>query len=325
VYPYKKLPASYLTLNGWRNIQQFFPETNRISRELFPDELFIKWKSNRIHIDYYTRPDAPAKIIMLHGIGGNGRLLSFMAIPMFRRGFDVICPDLPGYGISKIRNKKTIHLREWVNLVDHIIEQEYAHDKRPVFLFGFSLGGTLAWHVASANAGVKGIIATCLPDQRIARVRDFSATNKLMSRLGPLFISILNLFAPGFLLPMNMVTRMRAITNHPEMSRELRRDPYSSGAKVPLRLLHSILKAKPVAEAQNFSGCPVALLHPENDRWTPLEISRITFDKFPGEKELHILENAGHFPIEQPGLKQLEEYAAAFVNHYTKTFAASPK
>jgi alpha-beta hydrolase superfamily lysophospholipase len=313
VVQYNKPPASYFNLYAWRNIQQFFPENNRLTRDQNPDELFIEWETNSIHIDYYTNPDAPAKIIMLHGVGGNGRLLSFMAAPLHRKGFDIICPDLPGYGISKIRDFKTITFPGWIDLVNHIIESEFAQDNRPVFLFGFSMGGMLAYHVAASNPKVKGIIATCLPDQRRARVRDFSATNKVMSRLGPFILGFFNLFFPGMRLPMKMVTRTRKIANHPEMVRELKKDPLSAGARVPIRLMNSIIRTRPAVEAQNFTTCPVALLHPELDRWTPVDISRLTFDKIPAKKELHMLKNAGHLPLEQPGLQQLEDYATDFI------------
>ncbi|MGM0431306.1 MAG: alpha/beta hydrolase, partial [Spirochaetota bacterium] len=59
--------------------------------------------------------------------------------------------------------------------------------------------------------------------------------------------------------------------------------------------------------------CPVLMLHPEDDRWTPVEISRLFFDRLRVEKSLILLEGAGHFPIETPGLRQLEVETLSFV------------
>ena len=59
-------------------------------------------------------------------------------------------------------------------------------------------------------------------------------------------------------------------------------------------------------EPEEFDICPVLLAHPEADRWTPVEVSRLFFDKISAPKRLRMLENAGHFPIESPGLQQLE-------------------
>ena len=38
------------------------------------------------------------------------------------------------------------------------------------------------------------------------------------------------------------------------------------------------------------------------------------FDEIQSSKELKLLQGAGHFPIEEKGLKQLEEYCIAFMN-----------
>jgi alpha-beta hydrolase superfamily lysophospholipase len=57
------------------------------------------------------------------------------------------------------------------------------------------------------------------------------------------------------------------------------------------------------------------MLHPEDDRWTPVEVSRLFFDKIQALKKLRMLENAGHFPIESPGLQQLEEESINFIEN----------
>ena len=56
------------------------------------------------------------------------------------------------------------------------------------------------------------------------------------------------------------------------------------------------------------------LVHPERDYWTDVSLSRLFFDEIQSSKELKLLQGAGHFPIEEKGLKQLEEYCIAFMN-----------
>lgn len=65
-------------------------------------------------------------------------------------------------------------------------------------------------------------------------------------------------------------------------------------------------------EPEDFT-LPFVLLHPELDRWTDLSLSQPFYDKLPGEKELHILRKAGHFPIEEEGLKDLVENSIKFI------------
>ena len=305
----------YSKQKTWEEIIRFFPENNRIDNDCSPSETILAWKNGYIHLDQYKNPKARAKIIMLHGVGGNGRILSFMAVPLFKKGFEVMCPDLPGYGFTST-SSRNITFQGWIDAVNRLIETETDNDKRPVFLFGFSLGGTLAYHVAAQNKGIKGIIATCLLDQRIRKVRDYSAINKTMSRWGPLFLNAFNNITPGLMLPMKLVANTGAIVNNPDLLKILLQDKTSSGVSVPIRFLHSIINAKPDLEPENFQHCPIALFHPEKDKWTPVEVSKIFFNKIKGNKELKILENAGHFPLEKPGILQLEIYTEDFIKKY---------
>ena len=42
------------------------------------------------------------KLILLHGGGGNGRLLSPIGVFFQKLGYECIAPDLPGFGLTKI-------------------------------------------------------------------------------------------------------------------------------------------------------------------------------------------------------------------------------
>ncbi|WP_064046551.1 alpha/beta hydrolase [Ralstonia solanacearum] len=59
--------------------------------------------------------------------------------------------------------------------------------------------------------------------------------------------------------------------------------------------------------------CPLLLAHPGDDRWTGFESSRQFFDRIKGDKELVMLENCGHFPVEEPGITQLERASIRFL------------
>ena len=51
---------------------------------------------------------------------------------------------------------------------------------------------------------------------------------------------------------------------------------------------------------------PVLLAHPGADRWTPAELSDALFARLAGPKRFVMLEGCGHYPLEEPGLGQLE-------------------
>jgi len=301
----------YENLTTWIQIESHLPEGFQTSPFSLPKESFIDWNDWKIHLDTYKNADASAKVILLHGVGGNGRLLSFIAVPLFNAGYEVIAPDLPGYGNSIVEKRKVVY-DDWVNLVSYLIDQEKSKDQRPVFVFGLSAGGMLAYHAAAENSKVAGIIATNLLDQRDKRVRDASTGGKLKSRILVPILKFTSLFLGGAMLPMKKVANMNAIVNDEEILKLLLNDEKSSGTKVPLRFLTSLIKAKPAIEPEDFT-IPVLLVHPGGDLWTPTWTSEVFFNRLNGKKELKILKNAGHFPIEQPGIRQLPEYSIKFI------------
>lgn len=85
----------------WKQIQPFLPEHNRISADCMPEEKTIMFNGGKVRYDEYKpKMNSDVSIVILHGVGGNGRLLSFIAAPLVKAGFNVVCPDLPGYGYT---------------------------------------------------------------------------------------------------------------------------------------------------------------------------------------------------------------------------------
>lgn len=308
----------YKNQANWRERNELLPEEFRITEEFTPTEYFLKWQTKKIHIDHYFNPDARAKIIMLHGVGGNGRVLSFAAVPLFKLGYEIIAPDLPGYGFS-IVDKKEVTYDDWIELASYLVDHEKAKDNRPLFIFGLSAGGMLAYHAAALNPKVEGVIATNLLDQRNTKVRDYSSGNLIISRVGIPLLGVLSRINKGLMLPMKAVANMKAIVNNRLMLSHLLKDKTASGTKVPVRFITSLINASPVIEPENFK-LPLLLVHPEFDEWTPVKVSQIFFDRLRCKKELKILEGAGHFPIEDPGIYQLPEYVNQFIETHTPTF-----
>lgn len=303
---------SYNDLQIWSEIPKHFPEKSKINDLNRPQEVFWNWKDNKIHLDYYRNLNSKVKVILLHGVGGNGRLLSFIAVPLHKCGYEVIAPDLPGYGISKL--SKVEDYSDWISMLNDLINDEIKKDGKPVILFGLSAGGMLAYHSACMNGNISGLIVTNLLDQRLQDVRDGSAANKLVSRIGIPLLRVLLKINDNIRLPMKAIANMNAIVNDDQLLKLLIKDKTSSGASVPLRLIMSLVDAEYEIEPEDFNICPVFMVHPENDMWTPINLSRLFFDRLDCEKELVVLKDAGHFPIEKGAVDQLEKYVVAFID-----------
>lgn len=297
----------------WKSIQAYLPLENRLSSADMPVEYFISHQDIKIHIDHYKVDQPKARIILFHGVGGNGRLLSFIALPLMRNGYEVICPDLPLYGYTQY--KSTITYGDWVKC-GTAIAQSFQKDNIPMFLFGLSAGGMLAYQVANECQGISGIMVTCILDQRNKYVTMQSARRPYIAVVGNALISTTYKIIGSFKVPMKLVANMKSITNNKKLAELLMKDKKSSGASVSLAFLYSMLHPSIKIEPENFNDCPFLLVHPGDDRWTKIELSRYFYDRLACDKELHVLEGAGHFPIEGAGLKQLEKVCINFIDSH---------
>lgn len=289
----------------WKKVQQYLPEHNRISDEYMPEEKIVRYKNISIRYDdYRPKKRSDISMVLFHGVGGNGRLLSFLAGPLVKAGFNVICPDLPGYGYTTYQ--EALDYSMWIDVGSFMVNREIESGKT-VYVCGMSAGGMLAYNVTCRTKKVAGLVVTNILDNRHQIVRDYSAKNKFQSRVGIKLLSML----PEFLqkrikIAVKEIANMRTIVNDRELMKLLLKDKAGAGSAVSVYFLITMIESVPLIEPEEFDICPVLLAHPEADRWTPVEVSRLFFDKISAPKRLRMLENAGHFPIESPGLQQLE-------------------
>jgi alpha-beta hydrolase superfamily lysophospholipase len=308
---------SYNETDYWHKYQPFLPENMRVSPGREPAEEWWAWRGADIHLDRYAAPAAPLTVVLLHGAGGYSRLVAPYGLMLQRHGYEVVMPDLPGYGLS-ITPKEMFSYECWVDCAADLAEAEIKRAGRPVALFGMSIGGYLAYLAAAQGHKAAGVLATTLADPRIPAARDQLGKNPWLSRI---FASMLVPMAALFgsvRIPVRWVANMSKVANNPELSRVVSDDPTGGGNHVPLRFLRSIMAIRPAIEPEDFDLCPVLLAQPAADLWTTIEASRPFFDRLKGPKELVMLENCGHLPIEEPGLSRLEEAIVAFLGKLTQ-------
>src|SRR6266566_4422272 len=131
---------SYAEVNHWQAYQRFLPARLRLEDGRGPVEEWWPWRGAEIHLDRYAAPAAPLTVVMLHGGGGYGRLLAPFAMMLRAHGYEVVLPDLPGYGLSVARAELFSYSR-WVDCAADLVEAEARRSGRPVVLFGMSVGG----------------------------------------------------------------------------------------------------------------------------------------------------------------------------------------
>ncbi|GGY73164.1 alpha/beta hydrolase [Marinobacter zhanjiangensis] len=304
--------TSYTTAEHWRRYLPFLPAWLRLSDDNLPAEDWWPWRGADIHLDRYPVERAPLSVIILHGAGGYGRLLVPYARMLQGQGYEVIAPDLPGYGLSRTPRELISHDR-WVDCVVDLVQAERARSNRPVVLFGCSLGGYLAYSAAAKSGAVTGVIATTLADPRLPIVQRQFARFSWLGSLAPHTLPLMDTLCGSLRVPIRCVSRMSAIANDPKLVEVFLSDPYGGGNLVPVHFMRSLFEATPDIEPDQFHLCPVLLAHPAADRWTTVEASLPLFDRIKGEKRLVMLESCGHFPVEEPGVSQLLEAVCEFL------------
>jgi len=308
---------SYAEIDYWRKYQRFLPDKVRLRAEREPVEEWWPWRGAEIHLDRYAAPAAPLTVMVLHGVGGYGRLLAPFGLLLHAHGYEVVLPDLPGYGLSLAPTSLFSYAR-WVDCAADLVETEIQRTGRPAALFGMSVGGYVAYLAAAQGRKAAGVIATTLADPRLPMVLDQFARDPRLNRAFAHLLQPLAAVFGGLRLPIRWFSNMKGVANDPEVVPLLCEDPIGGGNRVPLRYMRSILAIRPAIEPDDFDLCPVLLAHPAADRWTTIEASLPFFDRIKWPKELVMLENCGHLPIEEPGFSRLEEAVVAFLGKLTQ-------
>ncbi|KAJ4263507.1 hypothetical protein NW762_006326 [Fusarium torreyae] len=310
-----ELPT-YADQKEWKVIQSFLPERFHFTVDHKPTEEVWHHRGHALHLDRWRNPSARVRLIMHHGMGTNGRMMStLLGVPLHKAGFELVAIDMPGYGCTVPAKGHTWDYDEWVKISSEFVDHEYEHDSRPIALYGLSVGGALTFQSASLNKRVKGIIGMTFMDMRIQSVADRACRNLLISRVGAPMAAVMDSIGLGwFKMPMPFAGKMYALVNNPKALHACMQDKTSANSWVSMKFMADFTTYKPAREPAEFDTCPILLTQPGQDRWTPLWVAEAFLNdvkKVP-VKTVH-LENAGHYPLEDPGLQQMVEAIVAFL------------
>lgn len=305
---------SYNDFPDWKKFQAYFPEEFRIKPGEEPIEEYWKWTDYDVHIDRFIPKDNTRniKLILVHGGGGNGRLLSPIGKAMQSKGFECIAADMPGFGLTKIGKPNSYDT--WVELVNTLIDKEIAKDGKKVMLIGISLGGMLSYHAACRNKNVVGLMVSSLAETSKKEVQMQLSKNELMGKLSYQSLSMFRGLTDNVKIPIKWTTKMWAMANDQSFVKLLKNDKVGSGSWVYLKFFRTLFEAKADIEPEDFTQCPLLFFQPEKDYIIPWEISKPYYDRLACEKNVVFLKNCGHIPLEQPGIEQLREAAVGFIN-----------
>ncbi|HUT93195.1 MAG TPA: lysophospholipase [Thermoguttaceae bacterium] len=208
--------------------------------------------------------DAAAAVVVVHGFLEHSGRHAEVAVELNRHGYAVYAIDLRGHGKSEgdrvFVGSFLEYLRDVELFLAHVRSQQ---PDRPVFLVGFSLGGTIAATLAARGlADVRGLVLAA-PAVQIGRG----------------IFPVLRLLAGfvGRFLPRLRVVRMgfRKMSRDPAVIAQVERDPLVFHGRFPARTGAEILSAvRLIQDMMEAIELPLLILHGTGDLVTDAEGSR---------------------------------------------------
>lgn len=290
---------------------KFIPERYQ-EMYVMPDESYWSWNNHKIHIDSKSNKSNTKTAILIHGAGANGRILSLFGSYLFKNGINYYAPDNLGYGLTKL-SEESFEYQDWVSMICDYVKYIQAKENNHVFLIGLSVGGMLAYQVASQVDNIRGLIVTTLADPRDKDTLIALSKNRFLATIGMRLMEAFRFLTDPIKLPIKWFCKMELMSRNPEFSKLFNDDKLAGSVKVPMKFLRTFATYNPAIEFEEFDKCPILLLQPEKDAWTPLEVNQKVYDKLKGNKQIRILKECGHAPIEKPGIHDIEKYTLEFI------------
>ncbi|MFP7675820.1 alpha/beta hydrolase [Marivita sp. S0852] len=304
----------YLNSHPWKTYRNILQEEFNLKLHTEPMESRRIVNGHDIHIDEWAArdPDGTVRnaphgtVVLVHGGGGNGRVLAPFADAITQLSWRVVAPDLPGFGLTKPRADWRGNYAEWPKLVAEIADGEAGR----VILMGLSMGGLTAVYAATLMSRPAGIIVTTLLDLAepwtfvgTARNRFLGLASLVSARITPFVMDRLS-------LPLALAAPLDAMSANARMTHYFQNDRLLGRRWVPLRFWRTAHRFGPPPTAL---PCDLLLVHPGADAWTPPAKSIPVFERITTPKHYVLLDGGSHLPIEPAAFAQLSAEVATFL------------
>ena len=289
----------------------------------FGKDLISKWNQRAevklissihgdIHIEVYKNHDiTKPTIVFSHGIAGYARLLLPFSMPLYEKEYNIVAPDLEGFGYNQRKKGDftfDIHLH---NLNDTV---KYARDtfKGPIYLGGGSMGGPLAYATDARYDCADGLICWCLWDFADPEfITDSSATKGLTFYILP-FLKMFSKFFGRVTVKATRFVPYRDLSDDPTFISMIMQDP-QSGNTISLRgALGLVTQSKPDLEHESYEK-PVLICQPEDDKMTRSYHTRKVYDRLGSRDKKYVSFEGGHFPVDKKTYSRWGECVDNFI------------
>ena len=232
---------------------------------------------NGIRMHFYTvGPRDGAPVLLVHGLGGQAEDWRNLMPYIFREGFRIYAPDLPGFGRTDRPANFSYSIDDQAATVVAFMD---AVGLKQVDLGGWSMGGWIAQRVA------------CEHPERVRKLMLFDSAGL---RFTPTWNT--NLFTPATTVELDQLDKL--LMPHPPdppafVARDILRESHQH-AWIMHRAMDSMLTGKDVTDAiLPQLKMPVLIVWGSVDQITPLSLGE-TMHRLIPQSQLEVAEGCGH-------------------------------
>lgn len=234
-----------------------------------------------------------AAIVLVHGIHDHPGRYATLAQALVAKGVAVYAQDQRGHGASGGARQRVDSISQLVGDAElALAEAAKRNPGVPLFLYGHSMGGLVAAHVAVKDAAQPRLAGVVLSSAALALPSSASGGARAV-------VGTLSRLAPN--LPLEAVDELQVVRDSAART-ELARDPAIQRGKVPARTIATILDG--VVALQPLMptiAAPLLILHGGADQVTPPEGSRMLAQRSGGkDRKLVVYDPALHSLLHEP-------------------------
>lgn len=255
-------------------------------------EIAVEYKQNTVEIDgvrlSYKTAGTGKPLFIIHGWGATSNSWMGFVEEMAGKGYQLIIPDLPGFGKSP--EPKSI----WGTL-DYslmILEMIKELNLNSFYLLGHSFGGGIALRIAAGGNGVEKLI---LCDAAVFREERLDLRQKA-SKMIANFSKLVSRDFPGYKFFEKLVYRLAGVNDYYKAS-PVMKEVFKKVVSEDLRFL------------LDETGQPCLIIWGGDDKVTPLSDAHLLREEIRGS-ELKVISGARHNPYKT----HPKETAEAIIN-----------
>lgn len=259
---------------------------------------------------WYPEDKPRAVMVLVHGLAEHSTRYSHVAEFLVANGIGVETFDLRGHGQSE---GKRIYVNRFDNYLDDLdqflLETRGRYPSGPLFLFGHSMGGTIATAFILQRQ-IKAVTGLLLSGAAVKVSDDVSAFLQAMSSV----VSAILPTVPTITLDSSAVSRDPAVVSRYDQ------DPLNYRGPIPARTGAELIKTqKQILRNASKLVMPVLIMHGTADRLADPNGSRILFEKASStDKTLKLYEGFYHEILNDPEKQQVMDDMLAWIESHLK-------